>query len=313
MTYEQLCKGFLFDATKTTIQYKQGDYLIRLVKVPVNKHVEALYMSYVYAGQGEKYFFSRRETMDFAGYIVKHKELRLNTYDFRLSAGDDIPTMDLHFSGQLTQKITRCAIELVQNEPLPQLSEPDQEKAVIEGHRLFFYELPQESLPQFIRARDITEDIVIDALVEEPGWAEKLAREFLEAKSRYSKESRKEDLLENLAFRKKAREVAAACEEDKNSVLYQRREMKRAVGDAKTVIVDFISKENTLETTKIEAKVFTYLNNDQADSISVYNISPKKEQKRVKALACEGYLGDFPVGRIVAIRYGKKTLWKKEQ
>lgn len=312
MTYEQLCKDFLFDATKTTAQYKQGNYLIRLVKIPVNKHVEALYMSYNYMGRKEKYFFSREKTMDFAGYIVKHKELRLNTYGFRMNAAEDIPDTDSDFSEQLSEKITRRAVEFVQNEPLPQLSETVQKNAEKEGARLFFYELPQKSLPEFIEAKDITEDIVIDALSEEPGWDEKLAREFLKAEEPYGRGNRKEALLENLAFREKAREVAAAYEEDKNSMLYQRREMKRAIGDAKTVTVDFVSKENTLETTKIEVKAFTYLNGGQAASISTYCISPEKERKRVETLACEKYSSEFPVERIMAIRYGKKVLWKKE-
>lgn len=315
MTYEQLCKDFLFDATKTTAQYKQDDYLIRLVKIPVNKHVEALYMSYEYAGPKEKYFFSREKTMDFAGYVVKHKELRLSTYGFHMNAAEDIPDTDSDFSEQLSEKITRRAVEFVQNEPLPQLSETVQKNAEKEGARLFFYELPQKSLPEFIEAKDITEDIVIDALSEEPGWDEKLAREFLKSEDHYGR-NRKESLLESLAFREKAREVAAAYEEDKNSMLYQRREMKRAVEDAevgnvKTVTVDFMSKENTLETTKIEAKAFTYLRNGQADSISFYYISPKKEQERVGALACEKYSSEFPAERIMAIRYGRKTLWKK--
>lgn len=313
MTYEQLCKEFLFNATKTTAQYKQGNYLIRLVKIPVNKHVEALYMSYNYMGRKEKYFFSREKTMDFAGYIVKHKEFKLSSYNFRESAAKDIPDPDSDFSDRLSEKITRRAVEFVQNESLPQLSEMDQKNAEKEGCRLFFYELPQELFPKFISSNDITEDIVIDALSGEPGWDEKLAREFLKAEASYSRKSRKEELLGNLAFRKMAREVATACEEDKNSMLYQRREMKRAVGDAKTVTVDFMSKENTLETTKIEVKAFTYLNGVQAASISTYCISPEKERKRVEALACEKYSSEFPVKRIMAIRYGKKALWKKEQ
>lgn len=313
MTYEQLCKDFLFNATKTTAQYKQGDYLIRLVKIPVNKHVEALYMSYNYMGRKEKYFFSREKTMDFAGYVVKHKELKLSTYNFRKSAAEDIPDLDSDFSDRLSEKITRRAVEFVQNESLPQLSEMDQKNAEKEGCRLFFYELPQELFPKFISSNDITEDIVIDALSEEPGWDEKLAREFLKAEEPYGRGNRKEALLKNLAFREKAREVAAAYEEDKNSMLYQRREMKRAIGDAKTVTVDFVSKENTLETTKIAVNAFTYLNGGQAASISTYCISPEKERKRVETLACEKYSSEFPVERIMAIRYGKKVLWKKEQ
>lgn len=313
MTYEQLCKDFLFDATKTTAQYKQGDYLIRLVKIPVSKHVEALYMSYNYMGRKEKYFFSREKTMDFAGYIVKHKEFKLSSYNFCKSAAEDIPDLDSDFSDRLSEKITRRAIEFVQNEPLLQLSEAVQKNAEKEGARLFFYELPQEPFPEFIKRDDITEDIVIDALSEEPGWDEKLAREFLKAEEPYGRGNRKEALLKNLAFREKAREVAAAYEEDKNSMLYQRREMKRAIGDAKTVTVDFVSKENTLETTKIEVKAFTYLNGGQAASISTYCISPEKERKRVETLACEKYSSEFPVERIMAIRYGKKVLWKKEQ
>lgn len=77
MTYEQLCKDFLFNATKTTAQYKQGNYLIRLVKIPVNKHVEALYMSYNYMGRKEYH-----QRMEINRLIKEKKAAESEQYEF---------------------------------------------------------------------------------------------------------------------------------------------------------------------------------------------------------------------------------------
>lgn len=313
MTYEQLCKEFLFDQEKTVFQYKNKNYMIRLVKIPVNEHVEALYMSHEFAGREGKYYFSADTDMEFAGYIVDHTEFKLPSFSFGHYAAETIDKEERGILSQIAEDITRCAVEMVKGAPLPELTDIARNKAEREGHRLFFYEVSETTLPEFISKEHITDDILIDALAGVPGWKEEATKKLMEetAEYSYSNITRKERFLNSLAVIKEASVVAKACEDDKDGVLYHRREMKRAIGDAKTVIIDFVSKENTMETTKVAATAFTSLNEGRPDSISIYNISPEKERERVRALLWEKYSSDLPIERINAIRYGKKTLWQK--
>ena len=105
--------------------------------------------------------------------------------------------------------------------------------------------------------------------------------------------------------------------------LHRYIEMKNAVRakGAKTVMVDFKTADGQIASTKINADAFCRGDYTRLSRISLYEISPCHESDRVASLlpkiktesGREYPANDLPKDDIVAIKYGGKAIWSKEE
>lgn len=327
MTYKEFIETFV-KTEKTFMAYQQGRYLIRVVKIPLVEGVQALYANSTYhpEDESESHGFRFGEEMKIVGFIDSEYNLRFPTYQFTC---DMVDTTDeiveekrkVAIAGAIQKEIDKLAFA----EPL---SVCDKDRpAYINACEILFMADKEKSLPKH---NDfdyyITDDTLVDYLANTPGWAAEIARKWAADFGGHRSNGDVTNLevyREDLAFIEKVKETMESIKADKSNKLHRYIEMKNAVKskDAKTVTVEFKTADGEIASTKINADAFCRGDYNHLGCISLYEISPCHESDRVanllpKEKTADGheYTADnLAKDDIIAIKYGRKTIWNAEE
>lgn len=327
MTYKEFIESFV-ETEKTFMAYQQGRYFVRVIKVPLIKGVQALYASLTYRPErnAHSYGFEFGEKMEVVGFIDSENKLRFPTYEFTsnmVDATDEIAEekRKTAIAGAIQKEVDKLALA----EPLPVCDKDD--PAYINACQILFMADKAKSLPKH---NDfdyyIADDALIDYLANTPEWASKIALKWASDFGGHRDTGDVTNLdvyRENLAFIEKVKETMEIIKADKSNKLHRYIEMKNAVRakGAKTVMVDFKTADGQIASTKINADAFCRGDYTRLSRISLYEISPCHESDRVASLlpkiktesGREYPANDLPKDDIVAIKYGGKVIWSKEE
>lgn len=328
MTYKEFVETFV-KTEKTFMAYRQGRYLVRVVKIPLAKGVHALYASCTYCpgpvvDSPDSGF---EERMMLAGFSDSKKNLRFPSYEFintMVDDGEDIveEKRDVVLGSAILTEVDKLAMA----KPLPPC--PDESCAYERAYSDLFFEeqmrFPMSPYGMFDRY--FNDSILVDYLADTPGWAEAIAEKWANG---FAKRQNGRDLTaldiyrEGLAEEKRVKEFIDAIKADKNHKLHRYIAMKKAVKskDGKTVTVEFRTASGGIDSVKVRASVFYTGNRYRIEHIPLYEIAPRHESDRVAGLLPKEISQDgreYPANAIskddiVAIKYGRNTIWGVEE
>lgn len=321
MVYQEFIDMFV-KSEQNFLTYQQGTYLVRVVKIPLVKGVQALYATYTYRPKDKKenYGFCSNEKMEIAGFIDCKGELRFPTYTLtKKMAGYPNDIVENGHIKEIVGSIQEAVNKLALAMTLPACANEDAAyRRACE--RLFLAEKTKPLAMHNDFHYYINDGTLIDYLAETPNWAEKIAQKWASDLAGY-KNGRKvtnlEVYREGIVFAQKVDEISKEIEADKSHKVHRYIAMKEAVKDAAVVTVEF--KTNTGETfeTKIPAYAFCNGNWDHQNKISLHVISPRKERDRIEKLLPrvkteKGY--EYPSNElfkddIITIKYRGRILW----
>lgn len=326
MKYQEFIDSFV-KSNKTFMAYQQGNYFVRVIKVPLAENVQALYASRTYSPEEtcEHHRFEFSEKMETVGFVDCHNEIRFPTFEFihyMVDDGDSIAEETRN--GVLAQAILAEVNKLAMATPLPAC--PNEDVAYQRACEFLYCDKESASYPVH---KDfsyyINDNVLIDYLAETPGWAEHIAKKWSAdfGSRRGGVDITNLDVLrEGLSVIKRIEEYKEAIMADKTHKIHRYIAMRDAVKaqDAKAVTVEFKTADGKIDATKVNASAFYRGNYIDISKISLYNITPCHESDRVANLlpkikgesGREYTVSDMNKDDIVAIKYGRKTIWSKE-
>ena len=327
MTYKEFIETFV-KTEKTFMAYQQGHYVVRVVKIPLVEGVQALYANFTYhpEGKSEPHGFEFGEKMEVVGFIDCENNLRFPTYEFTHNMVDATYEITEEKRGTVIAAAIQKAVDkLAFAQPLPACKKDD--AAYYNACEMLFMADRAKPLPKHSDfGYYVTDGTLIDYLAKKPGWAEEIARKWAVDFGGYRSNGDVTNLevyREDLAFIEKVKETMESIKADKSNKLHRYIEMKNAVRakGAKTVMVDFKTVDGQIASTKINADAFCRGDYTCLGRISLYEISPCHESDRVASLlpriktetGREYPANDLLKDDIVAIKYGGKASWSKEE
>ena len=327
MTYKEFIETFV-KTEKTFMVYQQGRYLVRVVKIPLTESVQALYANFTYhpEGKSEPQGFEFGEKMEVVGFIDCENNLRFPTYEFTHNMVDATYEITEEKRGTVIAAAIQKAVDkLAFAQPLPACKKDD--AAYYNACEMLFMADRAKPLPKHSDfGYYVTDGTLIDYLAKKPGWAEEIARKWAADFGGHRSNgdvTNLEAYREDLAFIEKVKETMESIKADKSNKLHRYIEMKNAVKskDAKTVTVEFKTADGEIASTKINADAFCQSNYNHWGCISLYEISPYHESDRVANLLPKKKTADgreytannLSKDDIIAIKYGRKTIWNAEK
>lgn len=322
MTFKEFDEKFI-KSDKTFFEYGQGCYWVRVIKVPLTASVFALYGAAVRRWSGDPYNFNSADNLQLIGYIDCHQNVRFPNFDlcrYMLEDNTGLPV------GEVSTKVVQAFLqkkveEILVQQPLPEYTQDVEQQA----RQLLFDTGSVE--PPAIRLdfmNYIRDDTIIDYLAETDGWAEKIVDKWRIGFGCVH-DGKELDQMEmarmKMAWWNKVKEVATRIKNDPEDKIHKYIAMKKAVENAKTVIVRFKTCANETADVKVAASVFRNSYNGLMDKILLHEISPYKEYTRVKELlpkrkATNGTMYEpdsLYKDEIVAILHRGKVIWSSNQ
>lgn len=327
MKYQEFVDSFI-KSDIPFMAYQQDRYFVRVVKVPVAENVYVLYASCTFRSERNKegYNFEFSDKMEAIGFIDCHKNLRFPTFEFTHNMVDDGESVTVEKSAAVLARAIRDEVnKLASKVSLPAC--PNEKFAYQQACEIFFLAEKARPLPMHSDfSYYINDSTIIDYLTDTPGWAEVIAKKWAADFGTHREGgdlTNLEVFCEDLAHINKVQEFIEAIKADETHKIHRYIAMKKAVEakDAKTVIVEFKTANGGIGSVKVPAASFRKGYQDCIERIALYDITPYHESERVANLLPKVKTADgreykasnLPKDNIVAIKYGRHTIWSDKE
>lgn len=230
MTFNELLIAFIVNLDADNYSYDKGGSPIRLIKVPLNKSIKAVYRvkDKVHIDESGTQQLVRTINPEFVflGIVLDDCRFFYESMTELLDCVDSVPD-SLESISTIKKSVfahfRKVFLTLLKDEPLPVLGKKRLEEARSDAFRAFMTDTEPEPhlYPELVDSYD--EDALLFAYAShDKKWAEKLAIEmFPRVKSK---------CLQEIAKAKCTKQYLEELKEDKNSPLFIYKSMKDAIG-----------------------------------------------------------------------------------
>lgn len=313
MNYHEFVKDFV-NTEKSSVAFTRNNYIFHVLKAPLGNGVYALYGGSTFVGRSKiekevnPSLYSPKNMARIA-FIDSKGVLRFTTFDFWYDFMGERDPVDVSSEKEvlgalMKQKVKEKALSI----PLPESLMTKQQ--IEEEACLELFSSPTESCFNSSFVGYITEKMVVEYLAFIPTWADDAIEEWSETSHFGGKtniERMRESLADEFAVKKRAEEIQA----DPNHMVHKYLKMKEALGDAKNVIVDFLSPSGKI----IEAKFPTNMLGLRAPlrmgdltHIEAYGTAPYSKVEELKEAFGTSFVSK---DNIASIRFRGKKIWEK--